>query len=159
MQCVVRAFRSDLFAERAFLLGKKVTAAFFFSVYLLATCRRWPRRRATNSAASSPHLCLHFRVTFFSRSRLCNVRPSVSSLSPLSSPSYHVSLSLFPSTPFDYRYDTPFALPISEIVTHTVGCRQRSFERPRNMPFVKKLVTNNCLFAAYLISAALASML
>ena len=50
-----------------------------------------------NSASSSPHLCLHFRVTFFSRSaRLCNVRRR-----PLFPPSYHVSLSLFPSTPFD----------------------------------------------------------
>ena len=39
-----------------------------------------------NSASSSPHLCLHFRVTFFSRSaRLCNVRRRPLSPSPLSS--------------------------------------------------------------------------
>ena len=84
----VHPFRSDLFGERVrFLPGKRSVRP---SCSLSAVCL--PR-----AASSSPHLCLHFRVTFFSRSaRLCNVRRR-----PLFPPSYHVSLSLFPSTPFD----------------------------------------------------------
>ena len=66
-------------------------------IYLARECVFCPEKRSVrpsvclpravpppppNSASSSPHLCLHFRVTFFSRfARLCNVRRP----SPLSS--------------------------------------------------------------------------